>query len=88
MTEGSRKVFDYLKEHYGEQLTGKQIQEALGLEKLATVTGAVNGLVRNNRAIRTEAQEMGEDGKAVTVKYISLTEEGYAFDPDAVADKD
>lgn len=82
-----RRVFDFLKEHYGEQLTGKQIQEALGLEKLATVTGAVNGLVRNGRAIRNEVSEVGEDGKAVTVKYISLTEEGYAFDPDA-ADKD
>ena len=83
MTENSRKVLDYLKAHYGEDITAQQIQAALGLEKLASVTGSVNGLVRNGRAVRTEATVEDAEGKTVTVKYISLTEEGLNFDPDA-----
>lgn len=83
MTENSRKVLDYLKAHYGEDITAQQIQADLGLEKLASVTGSVNGLVRNKRAVRTEATVEDAEGKAVTVKYISLTEDGLNFDPDA-----
>lgn len=82
MTEGSRKVFNALKEHYGENITAQQLAAELDV-KIAVVTGAVNGLVKKGRAVRNETTEMGEDGKNITVKYITLTEEGYAFDPDA-----
>jgi hypothetical protein len=85
MTENSKRVFNYLKEHYGEDITAKQIQEALGLEKLASVTGSVNGLVKKGRAVRTESTTENEEGKKVTIKYISLTEDGLNFDPDADA---
>ena len=33
MKENTRKVFDYLKEHDGEDLTAANVAEALGLEK-------------------------------------------------------
>ena len=82
MTDNSIRVFNYLREHYGEDITAKNIQEALGFEKLATVTGSVNGLVKKGRAVRNEATTE-VDGKEVTVKYISLTEEGLDFDPTA-----
>lgn len=79
MTENSMRVFNYLKEHYGEDLTAKAIAEDLGVS-IAAVTGSVNGLVKKDRAVRTE-HTTEVDGKEVTVKYISLTEEGLAFDP-------
>lgn len=81
MTENSKRVLNYLKEHAGEDLTANQIAEALDI-KIAAVTGSVNGLVKKDRAIRTEAV-VEKDGKEVKVKYISLTDEGLAFDPDA-----
>lgn len=87
MTENSRKVFDFLKANYGEKLVHSQIAEALGVSS-ATVTGSVNGLVKKGYAVRNEETTMGEDGKATTVKYISLTDAGYAFDPDAEVKKD
>lgn len=89
MTEGSRKVFDFLKVNYGEKLTNADIARALGVSG-PTVVGSVNGLVKKGYASREEvtipAQAEGE--KDVKVKYISLTEEGMAFDPDAEEKKD
>ena len=82
MTDNSRKVFNYLKEHYGEKLTHQQIVAALGVSSPA-VTGSVNGLVKKELAVRNEETEMNDEGKATTVKYITLTEKGFAFDPDA-----
>lgn len=85
MTDNSRKVFNYLKEHFGEQLTHQQIVADLGVSS-AAVSGSVNGLVKKGYAIRKEEASMDENGKEVTVKYISLTNEGFAFDPDAKTD--
>ena len=85
MTENSRKVFDYLRAHYGEKVTAQDIAAALGMS-LSAVTGSVNGLASTKKhpayAIRTEAEIPAEDGKTAKVKYVSLTEEGMAFDPD------
>ena len=89
MTDGSRKVFNFLKENYGEKLTNADIATALSLSG-PTVVGSVNGLVKKGYAVREEvvlpAQEEG--GKEVKVKYISLTEDGMNFDPDAEVKKD
>ena len=78
-----RKVFNFLKENYGEKMTSADIATSLGLSS-PTVTGSVNGLVRKGYAVREEvvipAEEEG--GKDVKVKYISLTDEGMNFDPD------
>lgn len=84
-----RKVFQFLKENYGEKLTNADIATALGLTG-PTVVGSVNGLVKKGYAVREEvtipAQAKGE--KDVKVKYISLTDDGMSFDPDAEAKKD
>lgn len=80
MTEGSRKVFEYLKAAgAGVKFTTKQVQSALGFEKAGSVTGSVTGLVKKGYAERFT--ETGEDGKEV--KYFALTEAGANFDPDA-----
>jgi DNA-binding MarR family transcriptional regulator len=84
MTENSRKVFDFLKEN-GKEFTAQDISAALGIS-VAAVTGSVNGLVKKGRAIRREETTTTSDGKNKIVKYISLTDEGRAFDPDAVVE--
>lgn len=85
MTENSRKVFDFLKEN-DKEFTAQDLAAAIGIS-VAAVTGSVNGLVKNGRAIRREETTTTADGKAAVVKYISLTAEGKAFDPDAVEEK-
>jgi DNA-binding MarR family transcriptional regulator len=86
MTENSRKVFDFLKEN-DKEFTAQAIAAALGIS-VAAVTGSVNGLVKKGRAIRREETTTDAEGKAKVVKYISLTTEGKAFDPDAVVEED
>ena len=83
MTEGSRKVFDYLKAAgAGVAFTTKEVQTALGFEKAGSVTGSVTGLVKKDYAERfTETVEI--DGKTQEVKKFALTEAGANFDPDA-----
>lgn len=89
MTEGSRKVLNFLKENYGEKLTNADIATSLGLSG-SVVVGSVNGLVKKNYAVREEVTipATEEGGKDVKIKYISLTDEGMNFDPDAEKEKE
>lgn len=84
MTDNSRKVFDFLKDNYGKNITAQEAAAALGVS-VNTVTGSVNGLCRTTKhpayAVRKEVEVTDAEGKTSTVKYISLTEEGMAFDP-------
>lgn len=86
MTDNSKKVFQYLKENHGAKMTAQEIASALGIT-VSAVTGSVNGLANAKKhpayATRTEVELPGADEKTVKVKYIDLTEEGMAFDPDA-----
>lgn len=89
MKESSKAVFNFLKEHDGAKLTNKDIADALGVSG-STVTGSVNGLVRKGFAVREEVEiPAAEEGKKPTiVKYISLTDAGKDFDPDAEVKKE
>lgn len=86
MTENSRRVFDYLKANHGKLMTAQDIAAALDVS-INTVTGSVNGLARATKhpayAVRTEVEVDAGEGKTAKVKYISLTDAGLAFDPDA-----
>ena len=87
MNENSRKIFEFLKANHGTPVTGHEIAEAMGVS-INVVTGCVNALCKKTKthevlAVRTVEETAGEDGKVVTTKYISLTDEGMAFDPDA-----
>ena len=82
MKESSRKVFDFLVANYGTKVTGNDIAAALGVS-VPTVTGSVNGLVKKGLAERIEEVTTGADDKEVRTKYITLTEEGLSFNPDA-----
>lgn len=95
MTEGSRKVFDYLKaetikEGIGRKFTTKEVQTALGFENAGSVTGSVTGLCKKHPALAERFKETVEveDGKTKEVSYFVLTEAGINFDPDAVVENE
>ena len=84
MTEGSRKVFEYLKAAgVGVAFTTKEVQTALGFEKAGSVTGSVTGLCKKGYAERFTETVEDENGKKTEVKKFALTEAGANFDPDA-----
>ena len=75
LKEKTYEVFMYVKNHGGKCKT-TEIQAGLGLEKIASVTGCVNSLVKNELAIREDGGKT-EDGKKIT--YVVLTEAGQNF---------
>lgn len=83
MSDNSKKIFNYLKEINGEQVTAADVATALNLPK-KTVDGAFTSAIqRKGFGVRTPAQVQLEDGTVAEVKFLSLTEKGMAFDPDA-----
>ena len=87
MTVNSEKVLNYMKEHYGEELTKKDIAEALEVP-FASVTGSMNALIKKGYAVTTR-KETVEDAPATETRkakthdvlYHMLTEAGLAYDP-------
>lgn len=82
LKENSRKVFDYVKVHDGEDFTAKDIAAALDL-----AVQSVNGIVtsafqRKGLMERVPAEIENADGTHDKVKLIKLTDAGKAFDPD------
>lgn len=83
----SKLVYEYVLNHDGENMTAADIAEGTGLE-----VRSVNGIVtsafqKKGLMVRTPAQieVTDEEGnsKYKDVKFISLTEAGKSFDPDA-----
>ncbi len=83
MKENSRKVFDYLKAHNGEDLTAADVAAALGLEKRSVDGIFTSAIQRKGLGVRTPAEVELDDGSHKAIKLLSLTAEGMAFDPDA-----
>ena len=77
LKEKTQAVFDFVK-NSGGRYTTAEIMEGLGLEKIASVTGCVNSLVKNELAVREDGGKT-EDGKKIT--YVVLTEAGQNFVP-------
>lgn len=83
MSDKTRQVLDYLKGLGDENVTSADIAEALGIPK-KSVDGIVTaGLQRKGLAERVAAEIENPDGSHKAVKFIKLTDAGYAFDPDA-----
>lgn len=83
LKENSRKVFDYVKSVNGEDITAADIAAATGLE-VKSVNGIVTSAFQRKKLMeRIPAEIQLEDGTHKTVKFIRLTEDGKAFDPDA-----
>ena len=86
LKENSRKVFDYMKSIGDANVTAADIAEATGLE-----VKSVNGIVtsafqRKGLMERIPAEIELPDGSHKGVKFIKLTADGMAFDPDATED--
>lgn len=80
MTENSKRAFNYAKEHAGEKFTIKQVQDELGIKGVA---GCYTAQVKKGNMEKFEETVTDENGKAVTKKLYTITEQGMSFDPDA-----
>jgi DNA-binding MarR family transcriptional regulator len=82
LKENSRKVFDYVKSVDGQNVTAADIAEATGLE-VRSVNGIVTSAFQRKGLMERVPSEIElEDGTHKAVKFIRLTDEGRAFDPD------
>lgn len=77
MKETTRIIWDYIVANDGKDFTSKDIAKEVGLTQ-KSVDGSVTSFQKKGYTIREEVAVTG--GK---VKYIRLTDEGRAFDPDA-----
>ena len=83
LKENSLKVYNYVKENDGKDMTAADIAEGTGLE-----VRSVNGIVtsafqRKGLMERIPAEIELEDGSHKAVKFVRLTEAGKSFDPNA-----
>lgn len=83
MKENTRKVFDYLKNNSDKDLTAADVADILGLEKRQVDGIFTSALQRKGLGIREPAEIELADGSHQKVKYLRITEAGFAFDPDA-----
>ena len=80
-SENAQKIITHLQGNTEVNETLDDVAEALDIGK-RTVNGAYNALVKKGFAERVKATVEAP----VTIKYLVLTEEGMAFDPDADAE--
>lgn len=86
MKENSKKVLEYLKKVNGQNVTSADVAEALGLEKRSVDGIFTSAIQRKGLGVRTPAEIELEDGTHKAIKFLSLTDEGINFDPDADAE--
>lgn len=84
MSENSKKVLNYMKEINGEKVTSEDVANALGLEKKSVDGIFTSAIQRKGLGVRIPAEVELEDGSHKAIKFLALTEEGLAFDPDAI----
>lgn len=82
MKETSRKVYDYLKDTEGTDVTLNSISDALDMP-VRSVNGCLVGMQKKGLVVREEVVSADDAGKAVTTKFIRLTEAAADFNPDA-----
>lgn len=92
MTENSKKVYAFVKEHDGEDFTAQDIADATGLS-VKSVNGIVTSAFQRYKdadkneiplMVRVPAQiEDPETGLHKAIKFIQLTDAGREFDPNA-----
>jgi len=83
----SEKVLNYMKAHYGTEMTKQQIADALDIT-VPAVTGTINALIKKGYAVTTreekevlsEATETRKEQSRM-IKYHMLTEAGLKYDP-------
>lgn len=83
MKPNSKKVWEYLKEINGENVTAADVAAELGMEKRSVDGIFTSAIQRKGLGIRVPAEVELEDGSHKQVKFLKLTEAGMTFDPDA-----
>jgi hypothetical protein len=79
----SKLVYDYVKANGANNITAADIAEGTGLP-VRSVNGIVTSAFQRKGLMERIAAEVElEDGTHKTVKFIKLTAEGEAFDPEA-----
>lgn len=81
MKDNTKAIFNYLKEHNGEDMTASDVAEVLGMET-RSVNGSFTSFQKKGWGIREEAEIELPDGKHQRVKFLRLTDAGLAIDPD------
>lgn len=87
MKDNSKKVFNYLKEVNGDNVTAADVAEALGLEKRQVDGIFTSAIQRKGYGVRVPAEIELEDGSHKAVKFLRLTDAGMSFDPEAVVEE-
>lgn len=92
LSANSKLVFDFVKEHDGEDFTAQDIADAVGLSA-RSVNGIVTSAFQRHKdadknevplMVRIPAEiEDPETGLHKAIKFIQLTDAGRAFDPTA-----
>lgn len=83
MKENSKKVLNYLKSINGAQVTAQDVADALDIPKRSVDGIFTSAIQRKGYGVRVPAEIELEDGTHKAVKFLQLTPEGMAFDPDA-----
>lgn len=83
LSENARKVYDYLYELDGRNVTSTDIAEALNLGRKTVDAIVTSAFQKKGYSERIPAEIELADGSHKTVKFIRLTEAGREFDPDA-----
>ena len=79
----SKLVYDYVKANGANDITAADIAEGTGLP-VRSVNGIVTSAFQRKGLMERIAAEVElEDGSHKSVKFIKLTAEGEAFDPEA-----
>lgn len=86
MKENSKRVLNYLKEINGTDVTAADVADVLELDKKQVDGIFTSAIQRKGLGIRRPAEIELEDGTHKQVKFLTLTQEGLAFDPDADAE--
>ena len=75
LTDKTFEALEYLQAH-GGRATTEEMKTALGCEKIASITGRINSLVKHGLAYREKTAVEGEE-KPLT--YVQLTDDGINF---------
>ena len=85
MKESTKTVIKYLQSLNNKDVTAADVAEALGMEKKSVDGVFTAALQRKRLGFRQEAEIEIEEGKHKTVKFLKLTDDGFALDVDAPA---
>jgi transcriptional regulator GlxA family with amidase domain len=83
LKESTKEIIRYIQQHNGTNMTAADVAEALGVSTRSVDGVFTRSLQAKGYGVRTPAEVELESGLHKTVKLLSLTPAGMAFDVDA-----